>query len=93
MSDKSTEFFKGLLIGGMAGAILGILYAPKSGRETREEIVHKTEDLLSKAKEDYEKALEVSKKTYESALKRLRDRELLAKEKVERMEGEAAEIT
>jgi len=92
MSDKSGEFLKGLLIGGVAGAIFGILYAPKSGRETRAEIARKTEDLLVQAKEDYENALERSKKTYESALKRLRDLEATAKEKVEHLEGEAAEI-
>jgi len=92
MADKGSEFLKGLLIGGLAGAILGILYAPKSGRETREEIGRKTEDLLAKAKEDYEKALEKSKKTYETALKRLRDLELAAKEKIDHLEGEAVEI-
>jgi CTP-dependent riboflavin kinase len=36
--------------------------------------------------------LEKSKKTYESALKRLRDLELAAKEKVEHLEGEAVEM-
>jgi len=92
MSDKSGEFFKGLLIGGVAGAILGILYAPKSGKETREDIARKTEELLAKAKEDYEKALEKSKKTYESALKRLHDLEATAKEKVGHLEGEAVEM-
>jgi gas vesicle protein len=47
---------KGFIIGGLIGAVLGILYAPKSGKETREEIRHSAEDLLEKAKEQYEEA-------------------------------------
>jgi gas vesicle protein len=47
---------KGLLIGGLIGAVLGVLYAPKSGEETREEIRHSAEELLEKAKCQYEEA-------------------------------------
>jgi len=45
---------KGLIIGGLIGAALGILYAPKSGKETREEISHSAEELLKKTKAQYE---------------------------------------
>lgn len=92
MSEKSGEFIKGLVIGGIAGVILGILYAPKSGKETREEIGWKMEELMAKAKEDYERALEKSKKTYESAIKQLRALESAAKEKFEHVEGEVSEL-
>ena len=38
MSDGgSGDFFKGFLIGGMIGAVVALLYAPQSGKETREE--------------------------------------------------------
>ena len=47
---------KGLLIGGLIGAVLGVLYAPKSGEEMREEIRHSAEELLEKAKCQYEEA-------------------------------------
>ena len=47
---------KGILIGGLIGAVLGVLYAPKSGKETREEIRHSAEELLEKAKTQYEEA-------------------------------------
>jgi gas vesicle protein len=47
---------KGLIIGGLIGAALGILYAPKSGKETREGIQHSAEELLEQAKEQYEEA-------------------------------------
>jgi gas vesicle protein len=48
------DCIKGFLIGGLIGAALGILYAPKSGKETREEISRTTQDLLEKAKAEYE---------------------------------------
>lgn len=35
--DKG-DFFKGMIIGAVAGSILGILYAPKPGEETRSQL-------------------------------------------------------
>ncbi len=92
MSEKSGDFIKGLLIGGCIGAVLGILYAPKSGKETREEIGRKTEELIEKAKEDYERVLERSKKTYEAAVNRLRELESATRDKVEQVEEEVSGI-
>ena len=36
--SKSDDFIVGLIVGGLLGAVIGILYAPKPGKETREEI-------------------------------------------------------
>jgi gas vesicle protein len=91
MSEKCGNFIKGLVVGGLIGAALGILYAPKSGKETRDDIARKTEELVTKAKEEYEKALEKSKAAYESAVKHLKDMELSAKEKVEEVESKVSE--
>lgn len=92
MSERSGDFIKGLVIGGLIGAALGILYAPKSGKETREDIAQKAEELVDKAKEEYEKAVEKSKMAYESAIKRLKALEISAKEKVEEVEGKVSEF-
>jgi gas vesicle protein len=92
MSDRSVDFVKGLFIGGLIGAVLGILYAPKSGKETREDIARKTEDLMARAREEYELALEKSKKAYEAAVKRLKEAEISAKEKVEEVESKVEEL-
>jgi gas vesicle protein len=86
MSERSGDLIKGLVIGGLIGAALGILYAPKSGKETRDDIARKTEELVDRAKEEYEKAVEKSKMAYESAIKRLKELEVTAKEKVEEVE-------
>ena len=72
--------------------VLGVLYAPKSGKETREDIARTTEDLLSKGKEEYEKAVERSKSAYETAVKHLKGLEISAKEKVEEIESKASEF-
>ena len=92
MSEKSSDLLKGLFIGGLIGVVLGVLYAPKSGKETREDIARTTEDLLSLGKEEYEKAVEKSKTAYEAAVKRLKDLELSAKEKVHEVEGKVTEF-
>jgi gas vesicle protein len=92
MSEKSSDLLKGLFIGGLIGVVLGVLYAPKSGKETREDIARTTEDLLSKGKEEYEKAVERSKSAYETAVKHLKGLEISAKEKVEEIESKASEF-
>jgi gas vesicle protein len=92
MSERNGDLLKGLLIGGLIGVIAGILYAPKSGKETREDIARTTEDLLSRAKDEYEKAVEKSKAAYEAAVKRLKDLELSTKEKVNEIEGKVSEF-
>jgi gas vesicle protein len=92
MSEKSSDLLKGLFIGGLIGVVLGVLCAPKSGKETREDIVRTTEDLLSRGKEEYEKAVEKSKTAYEAAVKQLKDLELSAKEKVREVEGKVTEF-
>jgi gas vesicle protein len=93
MSDRSVDFVKGLFIGGLIGAVLGILYAPKSGKETREDIARKTEDMMARAREEYDLALEKSKKAYETAVKRLKEVEISAKEKVEEVESKVEALT
>ena len=92
MSERNGDLLKGLFIGGLIGVVAGILYAPKSGKETREDIVRTTEDLLSRAKDEYEKAVEKSKDAYENAVKRLKDLELSAKDKFYEVEDKVSEF-
>ncbi len=44
------DCFKGLVVGGLIGAALGILYAPKRGEDTREDIAKSIQALRDKAK-------------------------------------------
>lgn len=92
MSEGNDNFLKGLIIGGLVGVFFGFLYAPKSGRETRDDIARSTEELLDKAKSEYERAIAKSKSTYESTIKRLQEMEECAKEKIEEAENKVNDI-
>jgi len=49
MSEKSSgEAILGFLLGGLIGACLGILFAPRSGKETRQRLKVLAEDLEEK---------------------------------------------
>jgi len=90
--SKNCDFIGGLVVGGLIGAVIGILYAPKSGKETREEIGQKADELLSKAKEEYSHAVEKSRKVYEATVERLKELEETAKEKVEEVGEKVDEL-
>lgn len=91
--DKTGEFLKGLLLGGLIGSAIALLYAPKSGKETREDLGKKTDELLNKAREEYETALSKTKLTYDAAIKRLNELENVAKQKVEEVESKVEDLT
>lgn len=52
---SSGDLFKGFLAGGLVGLAVGILFAPKSGQDMREELMTEGDDLLGKAKNELEK--------------------------------------
>jgi len=56
------EFLKGLVIGGAVGAVIGILYAPKSGKRTRRDIYNKSIEFKNDAES---KLLAAQEKTSE----------------------------
>jgi len=87
MSEGNGGFFKGLFIGGLIGAVIGILYAPKSGKETREELARQADEIITKAKEDFEK----NKETYEKELKRFENMESSVENKIEEFTHQSAE--
>ena len=47
------HFFMGLLIGGALGALAGIFFAPKSGKELRSDIKEKGNEFLKDTKKIY----------------------------------------
>ena len=93
MSNQIEGFIKGIIIGGVIGAAIGILYAPQSGRKTREDIDRKAEEFLTNAKKEYEAALKKSGKAYESAVKQLKHLESTTMEKVGEMEEKVDKLT
>ncbi len=76
------NFFKGFVIGSVLGALAGIFFAPKSGKELRSEIKEKGSEVLKDAKEIYADASTRAKEIIEEAkhraeeLKKEADRQL-----------------
>lgn len=50
-NGKNGYFVKGLIVGGITGALAGLLFAPKSGKKLRADIKEKGADVLKDTKE------------------------------------------
>ena len=73
MSDRNDSFgafLAGLVLGGLAGGIVALLFAPQSGEETRTVIRDKAIELRDKASETYEETLARAEKAADETLKR-----------------------
>ena len=89
----------GALLGGIAiGAGLGVLFAPKSGKETRAELKAKMEELVNKAKEmdldDVREYVVTKTDEIENALKDLDKEKVLkiAKDKAKEIQKSAKDL-
>jgi gas vesicle protein len=60
--DRTFSFFRGLFIGAIAGIAAGILLAPKSGEETREDLKKLSLEFEKKATELYNQAIPILQK-------------------------------
>jgi gas vesicle protein len=85
--NKHCSLVSGLLIGGLVGVIAGLILAPKSGQETREELSGKAKDMACRLQGEYDGALEKSKIAYDKLLVRLRDLEAKAQRKAKDLKG------
>jgi gas vesicle protein len=56
MSENNNDLLVGFIVGGLIGITLGILFAPKSGKETREDIARKAKEGYGKVSEKYQEA-------------------------------------
>lgn len=56
MSKETNSFMKGLAFGAVAGAVAGILLAPKSGEETRKDLQDLAEGFKDRAIDTYSEA-------------------------------------
>lgn len=72
MSDRDDfgAFLMGFVVGGVAGAVVALLFAPQSGEETRTLIKEKSIELRDKAGETATKArVEVDRLTSEAKVR------------------------
>ena len=61
------NFLKGFVIGGVLGALAGIFFAPKSGKELRSDLKEKGSEVLKDAKGIYTDANTKAKEIIEEA--------------------------
>ena len=83
--------FKGLLIGGALGALAGILFAPKSGKELRADIKEKGSNVLKGAKEIYTDTGAKAKELLGEVRHQAREFKKEAEDAGERIAGEVQE--
>jgi len=55
MAAEGGDMFKGFVFGSLVGLAVGVLFAPKSGRDIREGLMSDSDDLMGKAKEELDK--------------------------------------
>lgn len=67
--EKAFSFIKGLFIGAIAGAAAGILLAPKSGKETQEDIKKLAKEYTEKAVDMYQATKKILEKKLDALKK------------------------
>lgn len=72
MGGDGNSFFDGLLVGGLLGVGLGVIFAPMTGEKMRKEIKNKMKELdLDEIIDKFSKAFEAAKNEAESKRKEL----------------------
>jgi gas vesicle protein len=74
MADSGDGFFKGFVIGSIIGGIAGLLLAPKSGKEIREDLSEEAGKILDYSKSDFEHARKAAMKSYEEGRDKIIDK-------------------
>ncbi len=64
--ENALKVMYGIIIGSAIGGAAGILFAPKAGKETRQEISGKVKDTTTAAKEKIRETVEEIKEKVES---------------------------
>lgn len=86
-SDSGNEvgsFLSGLLIGGLIGAGMALLYAPQSGEQTRQQIADKSIELRDQAESELTKLQEQAQATVNDVQARVNQLAADAQEQVEK---------
>jgi gas vesicle protein len=58
--NNGSSFITGLLLGGIIGAVLGLLFAPQPGEKTREQLRGKVDELMSLGRSAWEEGKEAA---------------------------------
>ena len=89
--NPQCRFCMGLLIGGVLGALAGIFFAPKSGKELRSDIKEKGNEFLKGGKEIYADASTNAKEIIGEVKHQAKDLKKEAEGTGEKIAGEVQE--
>ena len=78
---RTGSLLAGVLLGAAAGVVLGVLFAPEEGKETRKKLIKKVGDLAEQAKDTYDNISSQVREKYDQ----IRDK---AVEKTDEFESE-----
>ncbi|MCY7333559.1 MAG: YtxH domain-containing protein [Pseudanabaena sp. CAN_BIN31] len=97
MSNDAGKFFGGLIVGTAIGAAVGILFAPRSGKETRQvlkrsaqDLPQLAEDLGSNVQYQADRFTEQAQRTIDEALVRLQEAIATGQEASRKLQEELA---
>lgn len=86
---SSSKLLSGILIGATAGAVLGILFAPEKGSETRKKIAERGGDLRDTVKNKFNELGEAISEKYENIRGEAGDMMNRGKEQAQGMKDDA----
>jgi len=71
MDKKEKDLLIGASVGAIAGVIAGLLFAPKSGKETRADLAKHLHEMKDKIAKELDKAGKVTKETYDKIVDKI----------------------
>jgi gas vesicle protein len=83
-SNNTAKLLGALLVGAAVGGVLGILFAPDKGSETRKKILSKGEDLSDAIKDKFKDLMDEAKREAESVREKTNEFKNDAKAKAEK---------
>ena len=86
---SATKILSGVLIGAAAGAIIGVLFAPDRGSETRRKISQKGNDLTDALKNKFNDFVDSVSEKFQGAREKASEMVDRGRDKAEQWKGEA----
>lgn len=87
------KLLAGILLGAAAGAVLGILFAPDKGSETRRKIGKEKDKLTNKVKDSFNDLVDTVSDKVESAKHSVQEWKQKGKEKFSNMHAKSEELS